>query len=244
MMQANHPALSRFLDRLLLRSKLNEEEQAAILGLRGQACNYPTHHDIVGQGETVDQVCLVADGMAAQFDQMRDGRRQITAFFFVGEMCDLQSIPSPTAGWGITSLTPTTVLHIAHADLLDLAVRYPAIGMAFWRDTIVDASILAKWASNIGRKDARAGMAHLFCEFGVRMENLGLGERVCFRLLATQEQLGEALGVTPVHVNRSLKALRQDYISFENRTVRIHDWGAFTAVAEFDPTYLLLKRQG
>ena len=238
----NHPqrALQRFLDRLLQRSVLNCEEQEAILSLGGYARDYDAHSDIVSPGEVVTVSCLVARGLAGRFDQMRNGERQITSFYIPGDMCDLHSVVAPKARWSITAISRSTAIHIPHDAIRSAAIRYPAIALAFWRDGTVDASILAKWVGNLGRKDAVARVAHLFCEIGVRTEHAGIGTRTEFQLAATQEQLADAAGITAVHMNRMLQELRgQRLLSFQGGNVEVGDWERLAAAAEFDPAYLM-----
>ncbi len=185
----------------------------------------------------------MVDGMVARFDRTVDGARQITALYIAGDMCDLHLVVSPTAGWGLQALTTTTVLRILHADLRELAVKHPAIGLAFWRDTAADASVLAKWVSNIGRNDARSRLAHLLCEIGVRSEHAGIGSRTDFPLPMTQTQLADSLGLTSVHVNRTIQALRQDaLLRMEGRRVRVERWNELADAAEFDPRFLLIEQ--
>ena len=82
-------------------------------------------------------------------------------------------------------------------------------------------------------------MAHFLCEFGMRMEKAGRGDRLNFTLDLTQTQLGEALGLTPVHVNRTLKALRTRHlVTATGRDFAVHDWDQLAALGEFDLTYL------
>jgi CRP-like cAMP-binding protein len=241
---SNHSALSGFLERLLSRSALSNEEQQAILGLTSHAHQTRANWDIVSPGDTVDHACLVADGLAARFDQMADGRRQITAIYLRGDMCDLHSVVAPTAAWGIGALTTTTVLRVPHRELRQLAGTYPGIALAFWRDVTTDASVLSKWVGNVGRRDARARIAHLLCETGIRMEWARLGTRTCFPFEMTQQQLSDATGMTAVHVNRTIQALRAaGIIRTEGRTMHVDDWPCLTQVADFDPAYLLLDGQ-
>jgi len=135
------------------------------------------------------------------------------------------------------------VLFVPHARLRAMACTHPAIAMAFWRDGTVDASILAKWIGNIGRQDARARLAHLICEFGTRSELAGIGSRTSFALDATQEQLADALGLTSVHVNRTLQRLRSEgVVSTRGHAVDVLDWERLADIAEFDPTYLLVNQ--
>ena len=234
-------ALSLFLRRLLLRSALNKNEQAAVLALTGPQQSYVANQDIVRPGETVHSACLVVRGLVARFDQMLNGQRQTTSFYIPGDMCDLHSVVVPTASWSITAIDHVSVIHIPHAQLRELCLSYPAIALAFWRDGTVDASIFAKWVGNIGRRNARARIAHILCEMGLRTEVAGLGSRTSFQLNATQTQLAEATGLTAVHVNRTLQDLRKEgLISFAKGNVAIPDWAVLTAIAEFDPAYLLL----
>jgi CRP-like cAMP-binding protein len=241
MTRASNAPLERFLARLLSRSSLSGDEQAAILNLRSRAVQVASHRDIIAPGGMTSSACLVVEGLVARFDQMADGLRQFTSLYIAGDMCDLHSVVSPTAGWGLQAITNTTILRIFHADLRELAVRHPAIAFAFWRQTVVDASILAKWVSNVGRRDARSRLAHLFCELGLRMELAGIGSRTDFPLPMTQSHLADALGLTSVHVNRTLQTMRHDgLVVTENRRVRVGRWSELVHVAEFDPQFLLL----
>ena len=234
-------ALEKFLARLLLRSPLSAEEEQAILALDGREVRTDAHRDIVRPGQTIDFACLVVDGLAGRFDQLANGHRQITALHITGDMCDLHSVAVPHTGWGIEALTATTTLRVPHAPLRHLTVQFPAIAFAFWRDTVTDASILAKWISALGRRSAKSRLAHLICEMGIRMEQAGLGTTAHFRLPATQAQLADVLGLTAVHLNRTFQALRRDGALFTHGfDVKVTDFDRLREIAEFDAQYLLL----
>ncbi len=164
---AARDALALFVDRLVLRSALSEEQHAAILSLPGRIQKVPSCHEIILPGQHTDHSCLIVSGLGARFDMMADGRRQIVAFHLPGDMCDLHSVPAPTSGWGLEALSGSTLLLLPHAGLRKMA-QDPGLAMAFWRDTVTDGSILAKWAANVGRKQAVPRLAHLFCEIGIR----------------------------------------------------------------------------
>lgn len=237
--------LERFLARLLLRSALTEDEKSAILALDGKLVRLRAHRDVVRPREKTNFACLVADGLAGRFDQLANGERQFTALHVPGDMCDLHSVAVPFTGWGIEAVTSTTFLNIPHGSLHELTFRYPAIAYAFWRDTIADASILAKWISALGRRSAKQRLAHLLCEMGMRMEQAGLGTRCEFDLPATQNQLADVLGITAVHLNRSIQSLRSDgLLIMEGGHVAVRDLDQLCTVAEFDPAYLLLEVEG
>lgn len=236
---AEPTALTRFLERLKLRSTLAPAEAEAILGLPGRVVIYGAHRDIVRMGDRMNAAFLVVDGLAARFDTDKRGERQITALHIPGDMCDLHSIVLPVANWGIGALAKTTIMKIPHAALRAIAFQYPAVAAALWRDTMVDAGVLAKWVANLGRKDSRARFAHLLCEIGFRMEYAGMGSRASFPLKMTQQNIADALGLTLVHVNRKIQELRSDgLIRTSKGAINILDWAGLAEIADFRPSYL------
>jgi CRP-like cAMP-binding protein len=231
--------LRLFLNRLLLRSKLGELEQRAILALRAHAASLRAGDDLVAPGGEVHSSCLVIAGLMGSYGQLADGRRQIAAMHIAGDVADLRSLMWPTPDLGLQALAASTVLRIPHFELHEPIARYPAIAEAFWRDCLVDASISAQWVVNVGQRGALSRMAHLLCEIGLRSERAGIGRKEQFRFGGTQSQLADALGLTPVHVNRTLQSLRgAGELVFVDRDVRIHDWQRFADLGEFDPQYL------
>jgi CRP-like cAMP-binding protein len=233
--------IAAFLKRLLLRSALTSDERRAIASLTGDKQEYAAHIDIVSPGQTVEHACLVARGLIARYDQMLDGQRQTTSYYIPGDMCDLHSVVAPKASWSITAVSPSAIIRVPHRQLRDICARYPEIALAFWRDGTADASVFAKWVGNLGRKNGKARIAHIMCEMGTRMEAAGLGSRTEYELPVTQERLGEAAGLTSVHVNRMLQEIRASgLLAFHNGRVEIFDWDALASVAEFDPAYLML----
>jgi len=145
---------------------------------------------------------------------------------------------------GIEALNPVTILRITHTALMGAAEAFPAVAIAFWRDTTADGGVLRKWAGNLGRKPALGRMAHLICEMGTRMEQAGLGRRADFPMAMTQDQLADALGLTAVHVNRTLQTLRADgLVRTSHRRIEVLDWDRLAACAEFQDDYLQYGRQ-
>ena len=242
--KAYRGALDKFLRRLLLRSRLTKPEQEAILALPGQEVRTAAHRDIVRPGHCSIFSTLVVDGLVARFDQLANGHRQITALHIVGDFCDLHSLAVPETGWGMESLTDSVVRQVPHDALRELVRQYPSIAMAFWRDTVVDSSVLAKWASALGRRSAKSRLAHLLCEMGLRFDHAGLGTASHFDFPITQSQIADVLGVTPVHLNRTMQALRQDGLLTTNGSrFRLPDRKRLCQIAQFDPAYLLLTKQ-
>jgi CRP-like cAMP-binding protein len=231
--------LQRFLDRLTSRSVLTDEEQQAILDLPARAEHVQANRDFVPLGATVDHCCLIVEGIVGRFDQNWEGKRQITSLYIPGDMADVLSVVQPTSGSALQALSIATILKVPHVAIRSATARYPALAEALWRDTAVDAAILAQWVVNVGRRDARQRVSHLLCEMGTRLQAAPSKEEVFFPFAVTQTQLADATGLTPVHVNRTLRAMRRDQLAeVSTRAVRIPDWDALVAAGEFDAGYL------
>jgi CRP-like cAMP-binding protein len=234
-------ALAEFVNRLTLRSLLSEDEVSALLALDGQIAKVAAHVDFIRLGEPVDHSCLVVSGLVGRFGQNSDGLRQITSLYIPGDMCDLLSVVSPKSAWGLAALTSTTILRVPHAHLRQVAAKYPGVAEAFWRDCVADGSMFSEWVVNVGRRDAISRVAHLFCEMGVRCEKAGLGSRLSYPLPLTQPDLGDATGLTGVHINRMLKELRaRSVVELRSGMVTIHNWHQLARIGEFEAGFMLL----
>lgn len=233
------PDLRPFADRLTNRSRLNETEQRALLDLPARVLKVDAQRDFVRLSETVDHVSVVVDGVVARFGQNSEGERQITAFHIAGDAPDLHTVVVPSDTVPLHALSKATILSIPHTALRAVAARYPAVAEAFWRHCSVDAAITAKWILNVGRRDAQTRIAHLFCEMAVRYNAHAGDDEASYSFPLTQTQLADAVGMTAVHVNRSLRALaEQGLVTFRGGSVRIPHWERLVARGEFEAEYL------
>lgn len=241
-MQASHsPTLAPFVEKLEARSTFSDDERDALLGLPFVPRQVRMNLDFVRRGEKVDHSCFVLDGMVGTFGESRNGSRQITSVFLTGDMIDLQSVVLPEAMSALQALTTTTILRLPHSALRQTAHRFPNVAEAFWRECVVDASIINEWVVNVGRRRARPRMAHLFCEIACRSARIEHGKPMSFPFPVTQNHLGDMLGLTPVHVNRTMRELREEgLLEISDRTVRILNWDRLAQLGEFDSTYLRL----
>jgi CRP-like cAMP-binding protein len=243
MSHLNPSPFQRFLAKLARRSVLGEEERQAILDLPGRPVQVQSNRDYVRLGERVDHSCLVVDGLVGRFGQNREGGRQITALHIEGDMIDLHSVVAPDATSALQALTVTTLLQVPHSALRNVARRHPAVAEAFWRECVVDAAVLAEWVVNVGRRDARTRAAHLLCEMATRHDESRAGSGFRFHFPATQTHLADMLALTAVHVNRTLKALREEkVVAICSREVTILDWDGLADLGEFDPAYLQIGK--
>ena len=128
---------------------------------------------------------------------------------------------------------------IPHDALRSAAEEYPALARALWRDTLIDISVAREWLLSVGRRDARQRVAHIMCEMAVRTEAAGLREGSKYLWPLTQEELGDAAGLTAVHVNRTVQRLRREgLVGVSYGEVRIVDWPGLQAAGDFRAGYL------
>lgn len=231
--------LQSFINRLLGHSALSDKEQSAILALPASEIDILPRQDFGPIGEEVSHACLITSGVAARFGQVANGRRQITAFHIAGDMPDLHSVIRPIGMGGLTALTRTRILRIHHQHIRQVLTRFPGVTEAFWRDTLVDAAVAMHRMISIGRRSARARVAHLFCEMSIRMGG-NRGAQLQYDFPVVQEHLADATGMTTVHVNRCLKSLQHDgLLMIERGKVHIYDWDQLANISGFDGAFLL-----
>jgi CRP-like cAMP-binding protein len=232
--------LAAWIRRLSLRTDLSAEETAALASLPFERRTHDGNRDFVRLGECVTHACVVVSGLAGRFDQNSSGARQITALHIPGDACDLHSVPVPKSSNALQALTRTEVAHVPHGPLRDLVATYPNLALAFWRDCVVDAAILSRWALNLGRGSARQRIAHLLSEMSARYAAIGY-DGVKFDLPATQVHLGDAAGLTNVHVNRILRELGEAGLArVRGGRVVILDSARLRKEGDFDIGYLHL----
>jgi CRP-like cAMP-binding protein len=217
---------------------LDDGDREAIRALPFQIKPVLQNSLLVREGQTATACCLLLDGFACRAKETVDGRRQIVSFHMPGDMLDLQHLMLQRADHNVQTITSATVAWIAQSEIKALIRARPNIADALWRDSLIDASVFREWVLNVGRRDAKARIAHMLCEFAARAA-VGLGPPERITLPMTQEHIADATGMTPIHVNRSLRELDQSgVIERVRRDVRITDWEGLQRIGGFDPAYL------
>jgi CRP-like cAMP-binding protein len=225
--------------KLAHRATLSQGDREAFFGLPFFIKSLDANSYIIREQDLTKNCCILLSGFAFRSKIVGSGGRQILSVHIPGDMLDLQHAFLGIADHSIQMLTAGDVAYVAAEAVQDLAFTHPAIGRAMWLETLVEGSIFREWIANIGRRDARARVAHLLCEIAARLRSAGLMTENRYELPMTQEQIGDATGLTPVHVNRTLRSLCADgLIIRDKRTVQIEDWKALSAVGDFRTAYL------
>lgn len=243
-MTLSETPLHMLLRRLELITPFSEADRQAILALPHRSRTVEASTYLTREGDLPTVCGVIGSGFAYRQKLTGDGVRQIVALHIPGDAMDLQHLFLDVADHSVQMLTRGEVAFVPRKDLQDLIDARPVIRHAVMTSVLVEASIFREWVLNVGRRDARTRLAHLLCEFAIRMEAQGMINGGGFELPITQEQLADAVGLTPVHVNRTLKSLEADGLITRNkRNIGFPSWERMRDVADFNPRYLHLERQ-
>lgn len=240
-MTSSDHTLAPMLRKLSKWTVFDEEDEQALLALPHETKTIGKGNYIVRDGDRPTRSCVLLSGFAYRHKLVGNGGRQILSVHMSGDVVDLQNSLLTIADHDVQALTEAVVAFIPVGAVRELAFSRPTVGMAMWYDTLVDGSVHREWTANVGRRDSRTRMAHLLCEFGVRLQDAGLGRLNSYEMPMTQEQLADCTGLTPVHVNRTLKSFDREGLTQRTmRSVAIDDWDALARVGDFDTRYLHL----
>ena len=243
-MQPVMQTLAPLVRKLSLHTNLSPEDEAAVLALPHTERKLETGQYIVREGDVPTHSCMVVSGLAIRHKIVGDGGRQIVNVHLSGDMVDLQNSLLTIADHNVQALGRMTAAFIPREDLIELSFSRPAIGKALWIETLIEGSISREWIANVGRRDAQTRLAHLLCEFAYRLDAVGMGPECNYELPMTQEQLADTVGLTPVHVNRTLKALDACGLTVRTkRSVTVTDLKKLADVGDFRSTYLHLPQR-
>jgi CRP-like cAMP-binding protein len=222
---------------------ISEEEQAAVLEALTRPREVKRGDDIVADDSTPKHTTVMLSGTACRYKILPSGKRHILTFQYPGDMTDLYSYVMKKIDHAVGALSDCTVAHIPHETVAALSEKYPNLQYTFWRDTMIDASISHSWALGGGRKTLER-VAHMVCEIFVRLELVGqaeLGRPLPF--MATRQDLADALGLSLVHTNKTMAALKaKKLITRTGTKLQILNWDGLKSVAGFDPNYLHFKQ--
>jgi CRP-like cAMP-binding protein len=234
-----HPLVRK----LSLFSPLNTEEATALEMALGAARHVPAKKEVVRQGEEPRVAFVLLSGVACRQKLLDDGRRQILSFLLPGDSCDIGIAVLAQRDHSILALVDCTVSSVTDEALDYLSAQYPKLRNALHWAALVEESIAREWIANVGQRSGSERMAHMFCEHYCRMEALGLTDGPSCLLPLTQIDVGDALGVSPIHANRLLQDFRRlGLLAFGDKHLTILNFDILKQVAGFDDTYLHLNQ--
>lgn len=217
---------------------LSQEERNALENAIVSVRSVDANTDIVREGARTDTLFIVATGWACRYMTTADGNNQLPAILVIGDVGNLDSLLFDRLDYGVRTLTSTRIVALPRDRVLALAAQYPGIARTFTWLALIENITLSQWALSLGRRSALEGLAHLLCELSVRLDGEdGDGSRFAFPL--TQQQVADALGLTPVHVNRTMRQLRAEgLVVIKDKVATLPNVTGLRRLCGFDPGYL------
>lgn len=224
-------------------SKLTAEDVAELERLTYHRRSLAAGEDFIRQGDSPDVAALVLDGMVARYHLLSGGGRQYLSFHIRGDLPEAQSLFLEQMDHAVCAIGAVELALMPHAEIKRLFERRPSVGFAIWRETLIDAAIFRETITRNSSRNTRTRLAHLFCELYYRARAGGLTDGNSCAAPLSQAQIGEALGMAIVTVNRMLQVLRRArLIEFRGGVLTVKDWKRLAAAGDFSPEYLHLKR--
>lgn len=235
------------VDRLIAKLNLRDELTTTERDLLASVLEPQRHHragvDLIRPGGRPDHATLLLSGFCGRYGILRDGRRVFLSVHVAGDFIDLFGLLIPQLDYGVVALTACVTAAAPHDKLLRITQDHPHLTRLLWLETALEGAVHREWLLGRGQ-DADGRLARFLCEITTRLELVGLAAEDAFELPLTQVQLSEVLGMTAVHLSRTIKALRATgVVEWQGRHIQILDRARLMAAGQFDPTYLRPYRQ-
>ena len=218
---------------------LSDAEQASLAAATARPRKVAARRDLIREGDRPGPVFVVLEGWVCRYKVLPGGTRQVLAFLMPGDCCDLHVGLLAEMDHSIQTITPAVVATIDRGEMDAIMEKHPAIAKAMYIAQLVDEGTMRSWITSMGRRSSIERVAHLMCELYLRARNIGLTSETKFALPLSQILLADALGMTPVHLNRVLKELRlSSAMTLQRGSLLIENPDKLVQIAGFDENYL------
>lgn len=236
--------MSFFKRRLAQYVKLGDDAWVIFDDLDRHEQTFSPGDDLVRAGEETRQVFILQDGWAIRYRLLEDGRRQIVNFMLPGDVFDLQALSNLQADHSVTALTNCTAAVVDSPEFLKMLRNSAHLASAFWWAAVQEESILREQIVRIGRRSARERIGHLLLELHRRYLGSTGVEVDYLTMPLTRADIADSLGLTPVHVSRTMSAMRRSGLISETRggEITLLDRDRLARLSLFDTDYLHLKK--
>jgi len=234
--------MNRLTSRLALRleryAPLRVEDKQALENEALTIRRYAPRDNLAREGTPVERIFVIVEGFASRYKLLPDGRRQITAYMVPGDLCDTRTFALPFMDHSIAALSSVHAIALT-PEALHRWESLPGLAHALARNSLVHQSIAREWLVSIGHRTSFERLSHLFCELFERLNAVGLVHSSACEVPLTQTEIADTLGLSAVHVNRTLMELRRaGLLSFQSKQLIIHDYPKLQLISGFNPRYL------
>ncbi|MDR6827962.1 CRP-like cAMP-binding protein [Bosea sp. BE271] len=234
-------AAELLISALSLHGSLSGGDETALRDTSFRLHRYARGSAIARAHTSPHESCFVISGLASREIIMPRGARAFVGMYIRGDFVDLHAFLLDSLDHDVVALTQVVMAFVSHTDIGRL-IASQTINRLLWRFIAVDAAIQRYWLASMARRKASDRLAHFLCEQYIRMRAQGLVSADSFDLPLSQALLGDVIGLSAVHMNRSIQTLRRTgLLKWEGNTVTI----SFPRLAElcgFEPSYLNLQR--
>ena len=226
-----------------LIGELSDEDKGALLSIRGEIRDVARGEDILRQGDRPSESVVVVSGLLQRYKISVQGTRQVHCFYLATDAPCLETLHIDVMDNTLGAVAPSRVGIIPHSELFRVMEARPKLLSLIWRETLVQAAIFREWLMRNSQMLGHAQMAHFFCEMLTRAKAAGIAQGDSCELPITQEDLAAALGMSTVHVNRTLMVLRAGgLLEFRAGSLQVSDWEKLVEIADYDAGYLHLQK--
>ena len=230
---------NRFIDKLHGYSRLTTDEIDVLLEATSRPRKVPTRTDLIREGDRPGPVFVILEGWACRYKILPNGTRQVLAYLMPGDSCDLHVGLLAEMDHSIQVITPALVATVERLEMDAIMDSHRGVAKAMYMAQLIDEGTMRAWITSMGRRSSVERVAHLMCELYLRARNIGLISGPELALPLSQLLLADSLGMTPVHLNRVLKVLRESgAMTIARGVLNIKDPGKLVQIAGFDENYL------
>lgn len=230
---------NRFINKLERLAALSPDDARALATATSNPTKVSAKRDLIREGDRPGPVFVVLEGWACRYKILPSGTRQVLAFMMPGDCCDLHVGLLDEMDHSIQTITPAVVATIDRQEMDAILDERRAVAKAMYISQLIDEGTMRAWITSMGRRASIERVAHLICELYLRARNIGLTTEPRLTLPLSQLLLADALGMTPVHLNRVLRELRLGgAMSLQRGSLLITDPGKLIQIAGFDENYL------
>lgn len=231
---------SQLVRKLSAFVRFERDEVGALESLSRSPRPYRREQILIHEGGSSDSIFLIVTGLACRYKMLANGRRQILGYLIPGDLCDYHFAIANQPDHSVVAVTESSAARIPIRKFTEVIERYPNIARAMNLSTLGDTAVLREWLLNVGQRNAMQKLSHFFCEMANRLEAIGgINDDGSFELPLNQVTLADTLGLSPVHINRTLQQLRnKGVIRFCHRRLKILDRDRLSEIGDFNSAYL------
>ncbi len=197
---------------------------------------------LYSRGNDIDHFSILVEGFA--FSCIDDSKsRCILGLHMPGDLLDVSALPLHRLDYDLVALGSVVIGQIDKARFQHLIRSEPNLTQLIWMFNLCDAAIQRQWTLKLSKLTASRRLAHMIAEIWTRLELIGLARSDGFETPLTQAHLADMCGTTPIHMNRSVRELREVGIAdFRRGRIQVEDRAALHEYGGFESSYLFLDK--